>query len=75
MEAEGCAEPTQRQNSLLNISRENTGRAERERKLSQLHTGGCVLRQLIFSFGARGPMSAKYKATGHLHPGKDYGEQ
>lgn len=53
-EDDGHAKPTQRQNSLHNISRENTVHAERERKLNQHHTGGCVLPQLIFSLRAVG---------------------
>lgn len=48
-EGDSHAKLTQKQNSLLNISRENTVRAEREKKLNQHHRGGCVLLQLIFS--------------------------
>lgn len=53
-EDDGHAKPMQRQNSLHNISRENTVHAERERKLNQHHTGGCVLPQLIFSLRGLG---------------------
>lgn len=59
----------QRQNSLHNISRENTVHAERERELNQHHTGGCVLPQLIFSFRGLG-YNGRSVYVLCLHPAK-----
>ena len=52
---------TQRQNSLLYISREYTGCAESpEETPGQRHTGGCVLRQTdIFLSTVEGTMDVK----------------
>lgn len=50
----------QRQNSLHNISWENTVHAERRRKLNQHHSGGCVLPSTdIFLTRVRGTMDLK----------------
>lgn len=69
-EDDGHAKPTQRQNSLHNISRENTVHAGRERKLNQHHTGGCVLSQLIFSLrGLGGTMVVKCRRPAFIQGG------